>query len=126
MAWTFVPDKPVFIQISERIRKSIVSGEYPSGSQIPTVRQIALDATVNPNTVVRALAVLEAEGLVFSKSTLGKYVTEDNSLIDSCREKMALKLTDDYISGMKAIGVSEEEARELLGKRILSDNSDQN
>ncbi len=125
MAWTFVPDKPVFIQIGERIRKSIVSGEYPLGSQIPTVRQIALDATVNPNTVVRALAFLEAEGLIFSKSTLGKYVTEDKSLIDRCREKMALKLTDDYISGMKELGVSEKEAIELLSKRVFSDNSEQ-
>ncbi len=114
MAWTFAPDKPVFIQISERIRRSIVSGEYPAGSQIPTVRQIALDATVNPNTVVHALNVLEAEGLIFSKRTLGKFVTEDVCLIESCRTEMAKRLTEEYVSAMSQLRFTTEEATEIL------------
>ena len=77
MAWKFSSDKPVYLQISDKIVKKVLSGEYPVGEQIPTVRQIALEAAVNPNTVQHAFSELENEGLIISKGTMGRFVTED-------------------------------------------------
>ena len=71
MAWHFTSDKPVYIQIAERITKSVLSGEYKPGEQIPTVRQLALIAAVNPNTVQRAFTELENDGIIISKGTVG-------------------------------------------------------
>lgn len=118
MSWIFTPDKPVFIQIAERMTRFIISGEYPAGKQIPTVRQIALEATVNPNTVQKALTLLESEGLIFSKSTLGKFVTEDKSLIDSYRKKVAQKTAESFLINMKEIGLSPEESIEILESKL--------
>ena len=117
MSWIFTPDKPVFIQIADRMTRFIISGEYPAGTQIPTVRQIALEATVNPNTVQKALSLLENEGLIFSKSTLGKFVTEDISLINNHRKKIAQKTADNFLLSMKELGMSPEEAIKLLERK---------
>lgn len=114
MAWTFAPDKPVFVQIGEIIKRSIVRGEFPPGSQLPTVRQIAMEATVNPNTVQHAFAVLEGEGLIISKRTAGKFVTEDVSLIDNFRMKMAKNLTEEYLFLMGEIGISPNDALKII------------
>lgn len=114
MAWRFSQDKPVFIQIGEQIKKAVVSGEYPPGTKIPTVRQIALDAAVNPNTVQHAFSVLETEGIIISKGTLGKFVTDDEETIKSCRNKMATRLTEEYLSNIKELGFSADEALALI------------
>ena len=116
MAWTFVSDKPVFIQIGEHIKRSIVSGEYPPGSQIPPVRQIAVEATVNPNTVQHAFAVLEHEGLIISKGTMGKFVTDNTEIIEECQRKMAQKIVESFFYDMENLGFSEEEALKIINK----------
>ena len=82
MAWNFTADKPVYIQIARRITASVLSGEYKPGEQIPTVRQLALEAAVNPNTVQHAFTELEKEGIIVSHGTVGRYVTEDESVIE--------------------------------------------
>ena len=117
MAWTFVPNKPVFIQIGEHIKRSIVSGEYPAGSQIPPVRQIALEATVNPNTVQHAFAVLEYEGLIITKGTTGKFVTDNTEIIEKCRKNMAQKVVESFVFNMKLLGFSEKEAAEMVNNK---------
>lgn len=96
MAWSFTSDKPVYIQIAHRITASVLSGEYKSGEQIPTVRQLALEAAVNPNTVQHAFVELEKEGIIVSQGTIGRYVTEDNSVIEEVRERIIGQLVNNF------------------------------
>lgn len=96
MAWSFSPHRPVYYQVAERIRQSILSGEYSSGEQIPSVRQLALDAAVNPNTIQHAFSELEDQGLIVSRGTTGRFVTEDISAIDRCRELEAQRIVEEF------------------------------
>ena len=77
MAWDLKSDRPIYSQLIEQIQLKIVSGVYPAGSKLPSVRDMASDASVNPNTMQRALAELENEGLLYSQRTNGRFVTED-------------------------------------------------
>ena len=108
MAWSFTSDRPVYIQVAERIRRSVLCGEFPIGSQIPTVRQLATDAAVNPNTIQHAFAELESEGLIVSKGTLGRFVTDDPDIISECREKEAKELVGDFVKKAKQLSITEE------------------
>ena len=90
MAWNFSSDKPVYIQIAERIMTSVLAGDYKPGEQIPTVRQLAIQAAVNPNTVQHAFTELEKEGVIISQGTLGRYVTEDTEVIEACRKQLSI------------------------------------
>ena len=107
MAWKFSSDKPVYLQISDKIVKKVLSGEYPVGEQIPTVRQIALEAAVNPNTVQHAFSELENEGLIISKGTMGRFVTEDTEIISVCKHKMAEQLVNDFVKNKQNVKVSD-------------------
>ena len=83
MEWTFRSDQPIYAQMSRQLSAAIVTGYYSPGQRLPSVRDIAMDAGVNPNTVQRALAELERDGLVFSQRTSGRFVTEDPEKIRS-------------------------------------------
>lgn len=114
MAWHFAPDRPVYLQIAERITQGVLSGKYPSGEQIPAVRQLALEAAVNPNTVQHAFTELEREGLVLSKGTLGRFVTQDQEIIQACRKKLAKQLAKDFLKNMSRLSITKEEALALI------------
>lgn len=116
MAWKFSSDKPVYLQISDRIVKRVLSGEYPVGEQIPTVRQIALEAAVNPNTVQHAFSELENEGLIISKGTLGRFVTDDVDVVTACRRKMAEQLAHEFAKNMKELSITRDETINLIGE----------
>ena len=77
MAWTLDSDRPIFLQIVERIQTDIVSGRYQPGDKLPSVRDLAAEASVNPNTMQKAFAELERTGLVYSRRTSGRFITED-------------------------------------------------
>ncbi len=114
MAWSFSADKPVYLQIADRIRKMVVSGEYLPGCQIPTVRQLALTAAVNPNTVQHAFVELEREGLIVSHGTVGRYVTEDADIIESCRSVMAEHIVGDFVREIGQLAISSDEAIHMI------------
>lgn len=114
MAWKFSSDKPVYLQISDKIVKKVLSGEYPVGEQIPTVRQIALEAAVNPNTVQHAFSELENEGLIISKGTMGRFVTEDTEIISVCKHRMAEQLVNDFVKSMGQLSVTKEQAIKMI------------
>lgn len=118
MAWSFSSDKAVYLQISERITKAVLSGEYAIGAQIPTVRQLALEAAVNPNTVQRAFFELENEGIIISKGTVGRYVTEDAAVVERCRQKAARLLIETFAENAKALGVPKEEVFNILKEEL--------
>lgn len=114
MAWNFSSGKPVYLQIAERITRSVLSGEYSAGEQIPSVRQIALDAAVNPNTVQHAFSELEYEGIIISQGTLGRFVTEDKEVIEACRKKMAENLVKEFIGNISQLSVSKEDIVKMI------------
>ena len=114
MAWSFSADKPVYLQIADRIRKKVVSGEFLPGDQIPTVRQLALTAAVNPNTIQRAFAELEREGLIVSHGTVGRYVTEDAEIIEGTRSAMAEHIIGDFVREIGQLSISTDEAIHMI------------
>lgn len=114
MAWKFSSDKPVYLQIADRIIKKVLSGEYSAGEQIPTVRQIALEAAVNPNTVQHAFSELENEGLIISKGTLGRFVTDDVEVVTACRRRMAEQLVCEFAKNMEQLSITKEQAVTMI------------
>ena len=114
MAWSFSPHAPVYYQIAERIRKGILSGEYLPGDQIPSVRQFATEATVNPNTIQRAFVELENTGLIESRGTLGRFVTESGDIIEKCREDEAKKLLCEFRSRTEELHIPMSSLIDLL------------
>ena len=118
MAWKFTSDRPVYLQIAERISRSVLSGEYAPGAQIPSVRQLALEAAVNPNTVQHAFTELESEGIIISKGTLGRYVTEDTHLVEACRQRMAEQLVADFVKNITELSVTKEQAITMIKEEM--------
>ena len=114
MGWNFQNDLPIYTQLVDAIKFSIVSGELLPGARMSTVRDLALEAGVNPNTMQRALQKLEREGLVFSQRSSGRFVTEDVSVIDRARSALAAEYVRRYRDSMASLGFSEDEMRALL------------
>ena len=114
MAWKFDSDKAVYLQVADRLRKWVINGRYGPGKQIPTVRQLALDAAVNPNTIQHAFSELEREGLIESRGTLGRFVTEDSARIAEAGRKEARELVFAFVDEIIELSISEEEANKLI------------
>ena len=110
---------PIYLQLMDQIRYSIVSGTRRPGERLASVRDLALEFGVNPNTVQRALSELEREGLLYSERTAGRYVTGDVERIRGLREQMAVEMAATFLRDMKRIGYSAEEVTELLGKLLV-------
>ena len=117
MSWSFSPHRPVYYQVAERIRKSILSGEYPPGAQIPSVRQLALEAAVNPNTIQHAFSELEDRGLIESRGTVGRFVTENTEIIEECRKYEAEVLVDGIIKKASELKISAEDIVRMISLR---------
>lgn len=120
MEYIFDNERPIYIQLVEIIRTKIVSGNLKKGEKLPSVRELALTMKVNPNTMQKALVELENEGLVYTERTNGKFVTEDEDLIEKVKKELAKEKVNTYLNSMKNIGISFEEAinylQELGGK----------
>jgi DNA-binding transcriptional regulator YhcF (GntR family) len=89
MTWEFDNNKPIYLQLLDILKFKIISGELPAGSKLSSVRDMAEEAGVNPNTMQKALAELERENLVYSQRTSGRFVTDDEEKIKSMREEVA-------------------------------------
>jgi len=89
MEYIFENDRPIYIQLVEKLKLAIVAGEYPPGERLPSVRDLAIEIKANPNTVQRALVDLEQTGLIYTQRTNGKFVTEDKQLVQKIREELA-------------------------------------
>lgn len=109
MAWNLSSDRPIFLQIMEKIKVDIVSGKYQPGQKIPSVRELASDAAVNPNTMQKALTELERENLVFSQRTSGRFITEDEQMIQVLRMEMAREKVTDFLASMRELGFEKED-----------------
>ena len=109
MKWDFKSGEPIYQQIMRVLRTQIASGEYPPGCRFPAVRELALEAGVNPNTMQRALAELEREGLLETVRTTGKFVTEDQELISRMRSELAADSIRALIGNLKNLGLTEDQ-----------------
>ena len=114
MDWKLTGDRPIWMQLKEQITQRIILGEYPMGSRLPTVRELATEAGVNPNTMQRALAELETDGLAESNRTAGRLVTTDAAAVERIRSRMAGKCIDDFYEGMGQLGYDRAAARKKL------------
>lgn len=124
MAWTFDEKSPIYIQIAYRVKLKIASKELSMGQQLLPVREFAQEAGVNPNTVQRAFQELEKEGLVYSARTSGRFVTEDEKLIDQKRHEIAQSLMKNFVTEMTAIGFNSPEIKAIITDYIEQTGKD--
>lgn len=114
MAWKFESGIPIYMQISEQITMDIISGVYPAGSRLPSVREFAVMASVNPNTMQKALTELEAMGLITTQRSAGRYVTTDENTIKAAGYKKLKEITADYMEKLSSLGYSKEDAVDII------------
>lgn len=118
MAWELDNDRPIYAQLVERIQMQIVSGYYQPGGKLPSVRELAATAAVNPNTMQKAFVELERSGLIITQRTNGRNVTEDTGLIESIKQGMAREHMESFFTKMKELGYTSEEIRALVDNEI--------
>ena len=116
MAWILTSDRPIFLQIVERIQLDIVSGVYNPGDKLPSVRDLANEAAVNPNTMQKAFQELERSGLVYAVRTSGRFITEDVNMIEALKSNLAAEKINEFLKNMKQIGFGDDEILALMKK----------
>ena len=123
MKWQFSNDAPIYSQLIDQIQVGIVSGAFPPGERLPSVRDLATEAGVNPNTMQRALAELERDGLVYSQRTAGRFVTEDQTMIDGVKRSLAQRHIQAFWEAMTRLGYDREEVLALMRREISEEGS---
>lgn len=118
MPWNLDSDRPIFLQIIEKIQLDIVSGIYQPGDKLPSVRELAQEASVNPNTMQKALSELERTGLVYSQRTSGRFITEDTSMIQRLKSELAKEIIDEFLLHMQRLGYRKDETIALMTETI--------
>lgn len=122
MAWNLDSDRPIYAQLVERIQMQIVSGYYPPGGKLPSVRELAAVAAVNPNTMQKAFAELERSGLIITQRTNGRTVTEDEKMISDIRRGLAEEHVEAFFAKMKELGYTNKEIVDLIEKTFEGEN----
>ena len=114
MEWKFDNNTPIYAQLVEQLTLRIVTSVYAPGQRIPPVRELAVEAGVNPNTMQRALGELERLGLVYSQRTSGRFVTEDTTMIETAKQDLASRRIREFLGAMKDLGFSGSEIAALV------------
>ena len=117
MEWKFRSDLPIYSQLVEQIKLGIVSGSLLPGERLMSVRDMATEAGVNPNTMQRALQELERDGMVYSQRTSGRFVTENLQVIERAKKKIAEEQIRGFLEAMKKLGYRREEILTLLKEK---------
>lgn len=118
MPWNLDSSRPIYLQIIERVQMDIITGRYQPGDKLPSVRDLAQEAAVNPNTMQKALSELERSGLIYSQRTSGRFITEDKELIHQMKKELAGAEVSAFVAHMKQLGITPEEIRQLLAETI--------
>ena len=121
MSWKLDSDRPIYTQIVERLQIQIVSGEYAPGSRLPSVRELAMEAEVNPNTMQRAFTELERLGLVTTHRSAGRLVTEEAEMIKKTKNELAASQVRDFIKRMGELGFEQDEIISLMENEMKED-----
>jgi len=114
MPWELKSDRPIYSQLIEQIELKICSGDFAPGSKLPSVRELAQEISVNPNTLQRAFAKLEEDGLLFTNRTSGRFVTEDMDMIGQVKSKIAKEHVQQFLENMKKLGFEKAEILKML------------
>ena len=117
MPWDLDENRPIYLQLMEKIQQDIISGVYQAGDRLPSVRELALDAAVNPNTMQKALSELERSGLVYSQRTSGRFITEDKNML----KQLKTEHIREFLITMKQLGFPPEETLALIKETIKED-----
>ena len=112
MPWNLDSDRPIYLQLMERIQHDIISGTYKPGDKLPSVRELAMEASVNPNTMQKALSELERIGLVHSRRTSGRFITEDETMIKQLKTETATEHIREFLKSMEYLGFTRPEILE--------------
>ena len=118
MPWNLDSSRPIYLQIIERVQMDIITGRYQPGDKLPSVRDLAQEAAVNPNTMQKALSELERSGLIYSQRTSGRFITEDKELIHQMKKELAAAEVSAFVAHMKQLGITPEEIRQLLAETM--------
>ncbi|HIZ74776.1 MAG TPA: GntR family transcriptional regulator [Candidatus Mediterraneibacter stercoravium] len=118
MPWELDNDRPIYLQLMERIQHDIISGVYKPGDKIPSVRDLALDAAVNPNTMQKALSELERNGLVYSQRTSGRFITDDEELLKNMKMQLATEHIRQFFEQMHQLGFSDDETLQMIQETL--------
>ena len=119
MEWKLSDDRPIWLQLAEQLTRRIITGVYPPGSRLPAVRELAAEAGVNPNTMQRALAQLEQDGLAKADRTAGRLVTQDTAVLNRVRGDQAQVVIHQFYQSMAELGYTRQEAMERLKEEQL-------
>lgn len=123
MPWNLDSSRPIYLQIIERVQMDIITGRYQPGDRLPSVRDLAQEAAVNPNTMQKALSELERSGLIYSQRTSGRFITEDKELIHQMKKELAAAEVSAFVAHMKQLGITPEEIRQLLAETIEEEDN---
>lgn len=122
MAWNLQADRPIYTQILEEIQNRIISGQYKPGEKLPSVRELAAEANVNPNTMQKAFTELERSGLILTQRTSGRTVTEDTGMINDLKKNIAVSEIEHFIETMQQLGFTKEEIYNLVTNTLKGGN----
>lgn len=118
MPWILDDTRPIYLQLEDQIKARIIAGVYRPGEKLPSVRELAAEAAVNPNTMQKALTELERSGLVFAQRTSGRFITEDTQIMKNLKEQLAKEQIEQFLSSMEQLGFRKEEILSLLTREI--------
>jgi GntR family transcriptional regulator len=124
MLWEFKDDRAIYLQLIEQIQLRIISGLYKSGGRLPSVRDMASEAAVNPNTMQKALSELEKIGIVYSQGTSGRFITDDIRKIEELKEYLATEQAEKFLKNMENIGFDKVESMIILQKLKGENNNE--
>lgn len=116
MEWEFNSSRPIYLQIADEMTMRIANGTYQPGDRLPSVRELALEAGVNPNTMQRALAYLEQRKLVYSERTSGRFVTKEEDILRKLRSELAKDYIRELVEKLRRIGMNDEEIASSVGR----------
>lgn len=126
MPWNLDDSRPIYLQLMERIQHDIISGVYQPGDKLPSVRDLALDAAVNPNTMQKALSELERGGLVYSHRTSGRFITDDSTLLKRIKTDLAQEYISTFLSQMRRLGLNDSETLEMIKETLGGGDNETN
>ena len=115
-------DRPIYLQVIEDISRKLIQGELVLGEKLPSVRELAVQYQINPNTASRVYKEMESQGLCYTKRGMGTFITEDSGMIKTLQTEMAEACLDSFLQGMQALGISLDEMIQLLRERYMKED----
>ena len=121
----FKDNIPIYLQIEQYLYRQIALGKMKAGEKIPSVRKLALELTVNVNTVQRALQEMNTQGILYTKRGEGNFVTEDTELLSKTKQSLIDNVLDEFVQNMEKLGVKQDELVSTL-ENYLEHDEDHN